>query len=354
MWLASLVRDNDGRKLDHATLEQLRLRTVEQIASGHTTCAQAARALGLAESTVYAWWRTYRQAGTTAALRAKPVPGAKRKLTDQQLAEVYGLIADHEPRDHGLSAALWTRDLVRQAVKMWFGVELTLASIGRTLHDLGLSAQRPSHRPVEADAAKIAAWRTETWPALHAEAKAAGATIFFLDEAGVRSDHRTGTTWAPVGVTPQVKATGKRSSINMISVVPLKGTLRFSVFTGRFTAAVFIAFLARLLRDVPGPIVIVTDNHPVHHARAVKAWIEKVNTASPGRLRLVFLPPYAPQLNPVEWVWKNVKHDKVGRAHVRDAAQLRAIATGALRSLQKLPKTVAGFFGDPELAYIAG
>jgi hypothetical protein len=55
------------------------------------------------------------------------------------------------------------------------------------------------------------------------EAKRVGASIFFADEASVRSDHHSGTTWAPVGRTPMVVATGARHSVNMISAITAKG-----------------------------------------------------------------------------------------------------------------------------------
>jgi transposase len=72
-----------------------------------------------------------------------------------------------------------------------------------------------------------------------------------------------------------------------------------------------------------------------------------------GRLQLFFLPSYSPQLNPDEWVWKNVKHDRIARKVPQSREELKAIAYSALRRLQQLPGTVQGFFRDPHLAYIS-
>lgn len=93
---------------------------------------------------------------------------------------------------------------------------------------------------------------------------------------------------------------------------------------------------------------LIVDGHPVHRSRAVNEYVASTN----GRLRLFFLPPYSPELNPDEWVWKNVKHDHVGRAAVTSAHELRATATAALHRLQKLPHLIRSFFNDPNLAYI--
>jgi transposase len=347
------MREDDGRKLDHQTLEALRLRAVEQVARGVPAAEVGAglAALGLHRRTIYTWLAKERTEGRQ-ALRAKPVPGRPRKLSDAQLGELAALITDTDPRDHGFAVALWTREIVRQLIAARFGVALTVASVGRSLHGLGFSAQRPLYRAEQADPAAVARWKEVEYPAIAAAAKAAGGTVFFVDEAGVRSDYHAGTTWAPVGATPTVRATGARFALNMISAISAQGALRFAVFTGSFTAAGFIAFLQRLLHDAgqrgSGPVFCIVDGHPVHRAQAVDDFVRSTD----GALRLYRLPAYSPQLNPDERVWNNVKHDGVAPAAPKGAEQMKAVVTARLRRLQRLPHIVRGFFADPELAYI--
>ena len=347
------MREDDGRKLDHQTLEVLRLRAAEQVARGVPAAEVGAglAALGLHRRTIYTWLATERRGGRE-ALRAKPVPGRPRRLAEQQLGELAGLIAESDPRDHGFAVALWTRQIIRQLIAARFGVDLTVASVGRTLHDLGFSAQRPLYRAEQADPAAVARWKETEYPKIAAEAKAAGGTVFFVDEAGVRSDYHAGTTWAPVGRTPAVRSTGARFGLNLISAISARGALRFSVLTGTLTAAGFIDFLKRLLHDAQhtgaGPVCCIVDNHPAHRSKAVAKFVD----SSHGALRLYRLPAYSPQHNPDEWVWKNVKHDGVAPAAPRGPEQMTAVVTARLRRLQRLPHIVRGFFGDPELAYI--
>src|SRR3954447_13298229 len=347
------MREDDGRKLDHQTLEALRLRAVEQVARGVSAAEVGAglAALGLHRRTVYTWLATERTDGRQ-ALRAKPVPGRPRKLTDAQLGELTALIAETDPRDHGYAVALWTREIVRQLIAARFGVQLTVASVGRTLHALGFSAQRPLYRAEQADPAAVARWKQIEYPKIVAEAKATGGTVFFVDEAGVRSDYHAGTTWAPVGQTPTVTGTGARFGLNLISAISAQGALRFSLLAGTLTGAGFIAFLQRLRHDAAGhgggPLFVIVDNHPVHRAKAVAKFVD----ATDGKLRLYRLPAYSPQLNPDEWVWNNVKHDGVAPAVVTGPEQMRSVVIGRLRRLQRLPHIVRGFFADPELAYI--
>ncbi len=140
--------------------------------------------------------------------------------------------------------------------------------------------------------------------------KAEGATIYFADEAGIRSDYHAGTTWAPIGRTPVVKATGARFSLNMLSAVSAQGARRFMVHEGTVNAAVFIDFCRRLLRDHPGPVYLLVDGHPAHRARATTEFV----ASTEGRLRLWLNPPIG-----------SVHH---GAGHAGEEAQLDDAAGG--------------------------
>jgi transposase len=288
------VRDNDGRKLDHKTLEALRIRAVGQVEEGAHP-EDVAAALGLHRKTVYDWLAKYREGGKD-ALKAKAVPGRPPKLGGPQMARLYALIAGQDPRQLQFEFALWTREMVREVIRREFKVALSVVSAGRLLRKLGLSPQRPLHRAYQQDPAAVERWKREACPAIRAEAEAAGAVIYFADEAGVRSDYHAGTTWSPVGHTPVVKNTGSRFSVNMISAVSAKGALRFAVYEGNTNAATFIDFCKRLLHDAAGPVYLVVDGHPAHRATATKEF----TASTGGQLRLIFLPGYSPELNPDE------------------------------------------------------
>ena len=340
------MRENDGRKLDHKTLEVLRLRAVDQVAAGAHP-EDVAETLGLHRKTVYGWVAKLRGGGRE-ALRAKAVPGRPPKLTGAQMRRIYGLVVGSDPRQLKFEFALWTREMVRELIRREFGVALSAVSVGRLLKTLGLSPQKPLYPAFQADPDAVAAWKATEYPTIAAQAKKAGATVYFADEASVRSDYHAGTTWAPVGKTPVVASTGARFSVNMISAVTAQGALRFSIITGTLTADRFIDFCKRLLHDAPGPVFLILDGHPVHRSTAVREFAE----ATEGRLRLFRIPAYSPQLNPDEWVWKNIKHDRVGKAGVSGPDQFKALAVKALRRLQRMPHIVRGFFADPNLAYI--
>ena len=247
------VRDNDGRKLDHSTLEVLRMRAVEQVEAGAHP-EDVAVTMGFHKNTVYGWLAKVREGGRD-TLRAKAIPGRPPRLGAQQISRLYALIVGVDPRQLSFGFALWTRGMIRDLIRREFGVALSEVSVGRLLRMMGLSPQRPLHRAYEQDPDAVERWKSEEFPAIRAEAKKTGATVYFADEAGVRSDYHAGTTWAPVGRTPVVANSGARWSVNMLSAVSAQGKLRFMVHDGKVNSGVFIDFCTRLLRDADTPVL---------------------------------------------------------------------------------------------------
>lgn len=336
----------DGRSLSHETREEIRIRAVKRVLAGESP-EDVIRTLGFHRSCIYDWIARYREGGLD-ALRSRPIPGRVPKLDGSQLRKLYNLVTLKDPQQLKFEFALWTRSMIRELIRREFGVALSDTSVGRLLRSLGLSPQRPLRRAYQQDAAAVEAWKSSEFPAIRAAAKKAKASIFFGDEAGIRSDYHSGTTWAPVGKTPKIVATGSRFGLNMISAISLRGELRFMTVPGRLTAPKFIDFLSRLVKDADRPVFLVVDRHPVHTSAAVRRFVE----ASEGRLRLFFLPAYSPELNPDEMVWKNVKHDGVGKRIFGGPDQLKSVVLGRLRSLQKLPSKIQAFFRHPETLYI--
>ena len=153
------MRDDDGRKLDHKTLEQLRIRAVGQIEQGAHP-EDVAQVLGMTRAAVYSWLAKYRQGGLE-ALRAKPVPGRPPSLSGAQLARLYGLVVGNDPRQLRFVFALWTRAMIRELIRREFGVRLSEVSVGRLLGKLGLSPQRPLYRAYQQNPEAVARWKAE-------------------------------------------------------------------------------------------------------------------------------------------------------------------------------------------------
>lgn len=307
-----------------------------------------AQVLGVSRSSVFTWWRIYRLQGAE-ALATKPTPGPKPQLDEGQMARLRGIIIGKNPQQLDFGPALWTREIVRELIMRLFGVEFSLVTVGSILAKLGLSPQRPLYRAYEQDPEKVGKWKEETFPEIQARAKKEGAAIFFADESSVRTDFHAGTTWAPIGQTPVLHGTGKRRSISMVSAVSPRGELHFDIQEKGLKADDFVAFCEKLITDTGRPVFLILDNSQVHRSIILKEYARD----SGGMLTLFFLPPYSPDLNPDEWVWKNVKHDNLGRAAAKNTGDLATFARAALNRLKAAPDLVRAFFGDPALRYIS-
>lgn len=342
------MKRRDARALDHKTLEEIRIRAVERVQAGESP-EVVIQVLGLSRSCIYTWLARYR-AGGWGALKARALKGRPLKLQPAQIKWVYQTVVGKSPLQFRFEFALWTREMIRLLLREQFQLKLSLASVGRLLKQLGLTCQRPIFRATEQDPQRVRQWREQDYPTIREEARLCGAEIYFGDEAGVRSDCHAGTTWGIKGQTPVVHTSGQRSSVNMISVVSARGHLRFMLTKGKVNGLVFTEFLKRLMHGAARRVFLILDGGSYHHSRPVKDYVASLD----GKLRLFFLPPYSPQLNPDEQVWNYVKHHGVAKASLRGGnGELRKFVLARLRSLQKLPWTIRMFFLTPDAQYAA-
>lgn len=304
--------------------------------------------LDVGRESVFRWWREYR-AGGVDALKTKKARGRPARLDDGQMRRLFALIEGANPVQLSFDFGLWTRALVGELIRREFGVRLSESAVGRLLSRMGMSPQRPLYRAYQRDPARVAKWKQEEFPMIRERAAREGAVIFFADEASVRTDFHAGTTWAPVGQTPVVTATGERKSVKMVSAIALTGQLRFELHSGSMDHQKFKGFCEHLINDIDKKIFLIVDGSSVHTAKDVRNFV----ASNCDRIELFFLPPYSPDLNPDEWVNKNVKHDRVGRSVPQSLDDLKDLMLGALRRLQKRPDIVRGFFADPVLSYIS-
>jgi transposase len=345
------MTNEDTRSLPAAAQAALRNRAVRAVLGGLTQ-AQAARVFGVHPNAVNRWIKRYREGGFPglAARRRGRRAGEQAALTGTQQQEVIALVRDSTPDQLGLPGFLWTREAVAELIARRYGVRLARTTMGAYLRGWGFSPQKPQRRALEQNPAAVARWLAEEFPAIRAQAHREGGVVLWLDEMGIRSDATAGRSWAPVGQAPVIKRTGKRFRVNMISAISNAGRLRFRLFTGSFTGAMFIDFLGRLLRDCAGQKVhLIVDGHPVHRAKLVSAWVGRHGE----RIELHFLPGYSPELNPVELLNQDVKANAAGRRRARSAAELAKELRSYLRRRQRQPAVVGRFFLHPHTCYAA-
>jgi transposase len=338
------------RDIPAVAQNELRDRVISAIHVGMTQ-AQASRTFGIADRTIRRWMAHLKCEGTTCyvpSLRGRKA-GQCGKLTEKQSARIKRLIVGKMPDQIKLPFYLWTRAAVGQLILREYGVSLSQASIGNYLSAWGLTPQKPVRRAYERDDAQIGQWLDEQYPQIAKRAKRSKAKIYWADESGLRSDDVRGRSYAVKGKTPEIRATGKRFGVNMISALSNQGGLAFQVFEGRFVTPVFIGFLERLLKHAKGhKVVLIVDGHPVHKSKIVAQWLHE----HASQIEMHLLPGYAPELNPDELL----NHDvKLGMSKTRptNRAEMKAALRSHLHRRQKQPEVIKNFFKEKHVRYAA-
>ena len=335
----------DGRKLKHAVLTELRRRAVARVQSGESP-EEVIRTLGFCRACIYRWLAMYR-AGGWEALDARRRGGRKRKLSGANIRWVYRVVVGSDPRQYRFPFALWTRQALVILIYRQFKIRLSKNSVGRLLAQLGITPQKPLWRAYQQDPERVRQWIEKEYPALAREAKKLKAEIWFGDESGLRSDYHAGTTWGIRGQTPVVRTTGARYRLNMLSAVNRRGKMRFMIEKGKLNAGVVCRFLERLMEGSSHPIFLILDGHPMHKSGRVSKTVRSFE----GRLRLSLLPPYSPELNPSEGVWREVKAHRFGRAGVFTFEDMKVEARSAMHHLAHRPDKIRAFFRSKSTSY---
>lgn len=315
------------------------------------TCAEIGESVGVHWATVLGWWHRF-EAGGIAALAARQRgrrPGTHRRLTPVQERILQRLITDKTPDQLRMPFALWTRAAIGELIRQRYGVRLPVRTIGHYLKRWGFTPQKPLKRAYEQRPAEIARWLKTQYPAIAARAKRERAEIHWGDETSLSTSDPRGRGFAPRGQTPVLHVVSQRRSVSFLSTVTNQGKVRFMVLPGPLSAPLLIRFIRRLLRDTERKVFLILDNLNVHKAAKVRAWVE----AHRHQLAVFYLPPYAPELTPDEYLNGDLKLGVAVQAPARTKPELTKAARSHLRMLQRRPARVRRFFEHPRVTYAA-
>lgn len=120
----------------------------------------------------------------------------------------------------------------------------------------------------------------------------------------------------------------------------------FRFFPGAIRSEQVIEFLGALMKQIGKPLLVIWDGVGMHKSRKVRNWLE----AQAGRMAVAFLPPYAPELNPVEAIWAYLKKHEIANLCPTHLAEVSAYARARLKSMQRRPRLIRAFWQQAELA----
>lgn len=340
----------DARELSDEVLEALRLRALRGCELGLTE-TEVAAVLGVARETVCRWWSAYTGRGVPALpqRRTGRPPGVGRLLSDTQAQRLQQLLGTHQPEELGIAAPLWTRRAVRELIHQEYQLDLAERTVGHYLRRWNFTPKRPRRHARDQDPEEVQQWLDETYPAIEARAEREGAEIHWGDEVGVAADQQPARGYAPRGEPATQEVPDRHLRASQISTITNRGEVHFMTYTRTMDAALFLVFLERLLRSTTGKVFLIVDRLRAHMTPAVQAWV----AARRDRLEVFYLPRYAPELNPDEYLNNDLK----GQVHTaglpHDKAAVRSHIQEFMRRLLHLPERVMSYFQHPSVQYAA-
>jgi transposase len=148
-------------------------------------------------------------------------------------------------------------------------------------------------------------------------------------------------TYAPIGQTPVLREWWTREHLSAISALSPEGKLYFHCQDQAINSADVVAFLEHLLREVPGRLVIIWDGAPIHRSHTIREFL--ANGAA-RRLHVERLPAYAPELNPGEGLWQQLKGVELRHVCGVDIPHLRGELRDAVKRVRRKPRILKGCF----------
>lgn len=323
---------------------------VMSVIEGGMRLAIAAATFKVSRQAIYNWMERSKSGEEDALAPRKRGPKkAEGKLKGWQAAVICNLIRDRHPEQLKLPFVLWTSEAIRRLIIKRFGIHMSARSVRRYLARWGFTPQKPVRLAYERNPVVVKQWLAEEYPRIRALAKRQKARIYWGDSMGARSDHQAGRSYSPRGKTPSRMGTGRRFGANVLSAITNRGDIAFMVFKRKFKAIVFICFMRRLIKQMRRKVFFIVDGHPVHKSRAVRAWLEQ----NRSKIRIYFIPPYSPELNPDEMLNQDMKANAVGKKNPRNQLTLMKNLRNYLVRRSKSPGIVRRYFHEESVLYAA-
>lgn len=146
--------------------------------------------------------------------------------------------------------------------------------------------------------------------------------IMFFDGAFFHLESTIKRAWRKKGSKPYVQSSPSKDKLGVLgSVNPKKGEIHDVVFKGNFDSDVFIAYLELLIKEKfdGTKILLILDNASPHKSKKTKKWLKE----NKDKIKLLYLPPYSPQLNPKEIIWKDIREKKTHNTYFKNILALK-------------------------------
>ncbi len=328
----------DGRSIPRETLEYLREQSI-RLWKKNKSIEEIADFCGVHFTVVYKWVRVYKRNGLK-ALKRRKAKGAEPKLNKEDKTQIISWLRK-PAMEFGFETPLWDCKRIQITIKRELNKSISISNLWETLRRWNLTPQKPEKEALQKDPVAVRKWIREEWPKIDKHRRRWQAMLYFLDESGVSLIPVLGKTWAPKGKTPKIRVTGGKGGLCVTSAISPAGRMVFRIEKETIHAKEHIDFLKQMMKHHPHrKIIVIEDNARPHISGEVKDFVNK----NKNRIAIFYLPPYSPDLNPDEKVWRYLKNVKLKAHQARNQKEFKPLVKAKMQSIQKNPKLIKSFF----------
>jgi len=338
----------DLRKLNNEELYAIRKQVVRLKKQGRKG-SEIEEITGLYQTRISQIWAAYQADGYSGIRLQKSgrKPKTQMVLTNVEQCEIRQTIISKAPNQLKLAGFLWTLAKISQYIWDAYRKRVSVRCLSNYMKRWGLTCQRPTKRACGQDIARVERFKKEEYPSIANRAKAENAVIYWGDETGVSNQENFERGFAEKGKPPVLPVETKKERVNMISAITNQGSSRFMVYEETMNQQLFIDFMSRLIRESDRKVFFIVDNLRVHHGKLVAVWLEKHK----ADIEVFFLPPYAPESNPDEYLNHALKQAIHSGNLPKTKKDITHKIQSFMRRLQHRKENVSAFFRHPNVVY---
>lgn len=287
------------------------------------TRGQVSKLTGLHRNTITAQIKSYEAGGLEQVKVLRWKGPASCLAPHEQSLETY--FEAHPPR---------TTKQARAAITQITGETLSVHEVRRFLHKLGMKPRKAGHIPAKADPAKQEFFLHKQLKPLLKKAKAKKCQVFFVDAAHFNLLPLVSMIWSFTRIF--IKAAAGRNRINVLGALDAVTLKVHALINTTYINADSVVSLFEMLRKNAKknlPIYVVLDNARYQHCDFVKTWATALG------IELVFLPPYSPNLNLIERLWKYIKKDILSNRYFESVTLFHEAVVDAIHQINHCPIT---------------
>ena len=275
------------------------------------------------------------------SLASKASPGRPKILTVSEEKQLIRFI-QMTPEELGFRGGCWDSKKIRQLIFQKFKKKISLKYLPEYLKNLGFSFKKARFEVRGKNKPQRELWLEEVWPAILKTADRQDAHILFGDEAYFSIFGTPGYTWTLTGEETIIESSGSKKSLHALAAINYQtGNTHAYLTEGKIDGPIFIGFLKLLLKETRKHIHLVIDNAGYHTSAEVRDFLGK----NRARLTVHFLPPYSPDFNPIEGLWKKIKKETTHNVYFETLEALWDSLISQFKWFRKNKSEVQSLFG---------